>query len=85
MRTMIEVDPEVALKIRARARERGVSVDVYLLELIKERRLEPKAIKRLNAQERVRMSREAWSGLDANPARLDDEATHRVRSYPGRH
>jgi len=31
---MLEVDPEVALKIQARARERGVSVDVYLRELI---------------------------------------------------
>ena len=31
---MLEVDPEVASKIQARARERGVSVDVYLRELI---------------------------------------------------
>src|SRR2546430_1869454 len=34
MPTMLEVDPEVALKIQARARERGVSVDVYLRELV---------------------------------------------------
>jgi len=81
---MIEVDPEVALKIRARARERGVSVDVYLLELIKERRLEPKTIKRLNAQERVRMLREWASGHDANAARLSDEAINRESIYSGR-
>jgi len=34
MLTMLEVEPEVASKIQARARERGVSVDVYLRELI---------------------------------------------------
>ena len=32
MRTVLEVELEVASKIQARARERGVSVDVYLLE-----------------------------------------------------
>ena len=31
---MLEVEPEVASKIQARARKRGVSVDVYLRELI---------------------------------------------------
>jgi len=33
MLTMLEVEPELASKIQARARERGVSVDVYLREL----------------------------------------------------
>ena len=32
--TMIEVEPEIAIKIQARARERGVSVAVYWRELI---------------------------------------------------
>jgi hypothetical protein len=33
MPTMLEVEPEIASKIQARARERGVPVDVYLKEL----------------------------------------------------
>jgi hypothetical protein len=32
MPTMLEVEPEVASKVQARAREPGVSVDVYLPE-----------------------------------------------------
>jgi hypothetical protein len=39
MPTMLEVESEVASKIQARARERGVSVDVYLLELIEQKHL----------------------------------------------
>jgi len=34
MPTMLEVEPEVASKIQVRARERGVSIDLYLRELI---------------------------------------------------
>ena len=34
---MLEVEPELASKTQARARERGVSVDVYLRELIDEK------------------------------------------------
>ena len=37
MPTTLDVDPEVALKIQARARERGVSVEVYLRELIEQK------------------------------------------------
>jgi hypothetical protein len=42
MPTMLEVEPEVLSKIQARARERGVSVDVYLRKLIDEQELSPK-------------------------------------------
>ena len=56
MPTMLEVDPEVALKIQARARERGLSVDAYLLELIEQKTPESKTISRFNRQERVRLS-----------------------------
>jgi hypothetical protein len=41
MQTMLEVDLEVASKTQARARERGVSVDAYLLELIEQKRPGP--------------------------------------------
>src|SRR5438270_539530 len=54
MQTMLEVDPEVASKIQAQARERGVSVDAYLLELIKQKTREPKTIDRLDSPERDR-------------------------------
>ncbi len=40
---MLKVDPEVASKIQARARERGVSVDVYLRELIDQKETECEA------------------------------------------
>jgi hypothetical protein len=43
MPKMLEVDPEVASKIQAGSRERGVSVDVYLRELIDQKELSRKA------------------------------------------
>jgi hypothetical protein len=60
MLTMLEVEPEVASKIQARARERGVSVDAYLLELIEQKTPESKTMNHLSAQERVRLLR-AWA------------------------
>jgi hypothetical protein len=42
MQTRLEVEPEVALKIQARARERSVSLDAYLLELIEPKTPSPK-------------------------------------------
>ena len=45
---MLEVEPEVASKIQARARERGVSVDAYLRVLIDEKGTESKQATGLN-------------------------------------
>ena len=42
MPTMLKVKPEIASKIQARARERSVSVDVYLRELIDQKGTESK-------------------------------------------
>ena len=53
MLTMLEVEPELASKIQARARERGVSVDVYLRELIDEKGTESERSNGLSSQERV--------------------------------
>ena len=57
---MLEVEPEVASKIQARARERGVSVDVYLRELIDQKGTESENGNGLSSQERVRLLRE-WA------------------------
>ena len=45
MHTTLEVELEVALKIKAQARERGVSVDAHLLELIEQETRGSKTIK----------------------------------------
>ena len=39
---MLEVEPDIAFKIQARARERGVSVDVYLRSKLIRKGLSPK-------------------------------------------
>ena len=77
MPTMVEVEPEVASKIQARARERGVSVDVYLRELIDQKGTEFERGNGLSSQERVRMLREWASGHSANTPLLSDDAVSR--------
>jgi len=62
MPKMLEVDPEVASKIQARARERGVSVDVYLRELIDQKETESEGSNGLSPQERVHLLREWAAG-----------------------
>ncbi len=51
MPTMLEVEPEVASKIQARARKRGVSVDLYLRELIDQKGTESEGSNGLSSQE----------------------------------
>jgi hypothetical protein len=77
MPTMLEVKPEVASRIQARARERGVSVDVYLRELIDQKGTESERSNGLSSQERVRMLREWASGHSANTPLLSDDAASR--------
>jgi len=57
---MLEVEPELASKIQAQARERGVSVDVYLRELIDQKGIESASSDWIISQERVRLLRE-WA------------------------
>ena len=78
---MLEVDPEVALKIQARARARGVSVDVYLRELIDQKGTESERSNGLSSQERVRLLREWASGHSTNMPLLSDDAISRERIY----
>ena len=84
MPTMLEVELEVASQIEARARERGVSVDVYLQELIGEKGTEPEGGNRLSSQERVRLLREWASGHSTNTPLLSDDAVSRENSYSDR-
>ena len=81
MLTMLEVEPEVALKIQARSRARGVSVDLYLRELIDKKETESERSNGLSSQERVRLLREWASGHSSNTPLLSDDAISRERIY----
>ena len=83
MPTMLEVEPELVSKIQARARERGVSVDVYLRELIDQKETERKRSNRLSSQERVRLLREWASGNSTNTL-LSNDAIRRKNIYEER-
>ena len=81
MLTMLEVEPELALKIHTRARERRVSVDVYLRELIDQEETESEGRNGLSSQERVRLLR-AWAlGHSTNTPLLSDGAISRETIY----
>jgi len=84
MTTMLEVEPEVASKIQARARERGVSVNVYLRELIDQKGTESERSNGLGSQERVRLLREWASVHSTNSPLLSDDAISRENIYGGR-
>ena len=84
MPTMLEVEPEVASKIQARARERGVSVDVYLRELIDQKGTESKSGNGLSSEERVRLLRQWASGHSTNTPLLSDNAIDRENIYGAR-
>jgi len=78
---MLEVDSEVASKIQARARERGVSVNVYLRELIDQKGTESEGSNGLGSQERVRFLREWASVHSTNTTLLSDHAISRETIY----
>jgi hypothetical protein len=84
MLTMLEVEPELASKIQARARERGVSVDVYLRELIEQKGTASERSNGLSSQERVRLLREWASVHSTNSPLLSDDAISRKNIYGGR-
>jgi hypothetical protein len=83
MPRMLEVEPEVASKIQARARERGVSVDVYLRELIDQKGTESERSNGLSSQERVRLLRE-WASGHRNTPLLSEDAISRENIYAER-
>jgi len=81
---MLEVEPEVALKIQARARKRGVSVDVYLRELIDQKGTKSERTIGLSSQERARLLRDWASGHSSNTPLLSDDAISRDNIYGAR-
>ena len=81
---MLEVKPEVASKIQARARERGVSVDVYLRELIDQKGTESESGNGLSPQERVRLLREWASGHSPDTPVLSENVISRESIYEER-
>jgi len=77
MPTMLEVEPEVASKIQTRARERDISVDLYLGELIDPKRIESESSNRLSSQVRLRLLREWAAGHSFNAVCLGNDAVRR--------
>ena len=84
MWTMLEVEPELASRIQARARERGVSVDVYLRELIDGKGTESERSNGLSSQERVRLLREWASGHSGDKSVLSENVISRESIYKER-
>ncbi len=78
---MLQIKPEVASKIQAKAREHGVSADVYLRELIDQKGAGSEASSGLSSQQRVRWLREWASGHRADTPLLSDEAISRDTIY----
>ncbi len=78
---MLEVEPEVASTIQARARERSVSVDVYLRGLIDRKRTESESSNGLDSQERLRLLREWVSVHRTSSPLLSDDAISRASIY----
>jgi hypothetical protein len=81
MSKMLEVEPEVASKIQARARERGVSVDVYLRDLIDQEETDSEISNPLSSQERVRLLREWAAGHTVRSAGFSENAIRRENIY----
>jgi len=70
--------------MHCRARERGVSVDAYLRELIDQKGAESKRSNGLSSQERVRLLREWASSHSTNTPVLSDDAISRESIYEER-
>ena len=84
MPRILEVDPEVASKIHARARERDVSVDVYLPELIDQKGTESERGNGPSSQGRVRLLREWAASHTLNTPVLASDAINRETIYSER-
>lgn len=78
---MLEIDLELASEIQARAQERGMSVDVYLLELMTKDVIKVETGTEFSARERVRSLREWAAEHNANTPLLSDAAIRRDSIY----
>jgi len=80
MPTILEVQPDVASKIAAQARARGVSVDAYLRSLIEEKDA-AESRPALSPPEKVRLLREWAADHSHNTPLLSDESVSRESIY----
>jgi len=81
MLSMIEVGQELASKIQARARARGLSVNVYLRELVDQKDIGCESSDGISSQERVRLLREWALGHSTNTLFLSEGAISRESIY----
>lgn len=81
MASTIEVEPELASKIRGQARSRGVSVDAYLRELIEEKSARTATTDGETLQEKVRALRKWAASHRVDTPGLSDEAVSRESIY----
>ena len=77
--TKFEVESHVAARIQARARERGVLIDVYLRRLLEKEAGVSEKRNVLSSQERVRLLREWASSHSNNTPLLSDDEISRER------
>ncbi len=78
---MLEIEPELASKIQACARQRGVSVDVYLRKLVDQKGPDSESSDGLSSQERVRLLREWAAGHTVSAAARPENAITRENIY----
>jgi hypothetical protein len=81
MPTTIEVEPDVASKIEAQARARGLSVDAYLRALIEGREAASATENAVTPQEKIRLLREFADSHGHDTPLLSDEAISRESIY----
>ncbi len=81
MPIVLEVAPDVASKITARAEARGVSVDEYLRILIEEKEPQAGTQPDLSPQEKVRLLREWAASHSRDTPLLSDYAVSRKGIY----
>ncbi len=81
MLTTLEVDPEVASRIRALARQRGVPVAVYLRDLIEHKASRLETGEELSPEERVLRLRRWAASHSPNTPLLSSDAINRGTIY----
>lgn len=81
MPTILEVEPDVAAKIEAQARARGLSVDAYLRTLIEGREAAATSESALTPQDKAHLLREFAAGHSHDTPLLSDAAVSREGIY----
>ena len=82
MNITLTLDPEIEKGLLARAQERGLTLDAYLLDLVSKEAASPAAIRR-SGKERAQAF-VAWAKGHRPTKPLSDEAIRRSAFYPDR-